>query len=255
MERWTGKVAIVTGATSGIGAAIAESLVKYGLKVVGLGRRESKLQDLKSKLSQIKESNFYPIKVDLKNEDEILNAFKWTLENLGALHVLINNAGIMHTEIIRDQATEQWREMFDTNVLALEICSREAIRAMQSKNIEGGHIINISSIAAHATPFPKWTTYFATKKAVNCISDGLRKELGSLNSDIRVTIISPGLTQTELFAANRAVPDDTMKFGLLPSDIAEAIIFALQVPTRVLVREIIIEPVKCTNAEIAKANL
>ncbi|XP_075238673.1 farnesol dehydrogenase-like [Lycorma delicatula] len=199
MENWKGKVAVVTGASSGIGAAIAESLVNIGMNVVGLARRSDRLEELKNKLKGQK-GKFHPVKTDLAKEADILSAFQWVEKNLGGIHILINNAGILLGFIpIEASSTDDWRQIYDINVIALQICSREGIRSMRKHNIDDGYIINISSIIAHvSTPITGIATYYASKKAVNTIGEGLRAELGQTNSKIRVTTISPGYVKTEI---------------------------------------------------------
>ncbi|XP_075238665.1 farnesol dehydrogenase-like isoform X2 [Lycorma delicatula] len=243
MENWKGKVAVVTGASSGIGAAIAESLVNIGMNVVGLARRLDRLEELKNKLKGQK-GKFHPVKTDLAKEEDILSAFEWVEKNLGGIHILVNNAGIP-TKIspIEATSTNIWREVYEINVIALQICSREGLRSMRKHNIDDGYIINISSIAAHvSTPMPGITTYFASKKAVNTIGEGLRAELGQTNSKIRVTTISPGFVRTEIMdKIGMKIPPEVA--GLESSDVAKTVELLLQLPPHVLITEFVVRHV------------
>lgn len=120
MDRWRGKVAVVTGASAGIGAAISQKLVHEGLQVVGLDRRHETVKELSKKL--IKEGargKLYVYKADVTQEEELLRAFKWIKENLGTIHILINNAGVIQITNLIEGNTEKWRKVFDTNVLGL----------------------------------------------------------------------------------------------------------------------------------------
>ncbi|KAF0733299.1 farnesol dehydrogenase-like isoform X3 [Aphis craccivora] len=142
MEKWNGKVAVVTGASSGIGEETCRQLVEKGMIVVGFARREDKLQvlekDLKGKLGK-----FYYLKVDLCSEENILEAFDWVKKTLKSVDVLINNAGVWkYSDLLGN--TNDWKQMFDTNVIGANICSREAIKIMEEIQIKEGHIININ---------------------------------------------------------------------------------------------------------------
>ncbi|KAJ8932619.1 hypothetical protein NQ314_014549 [Rhamnusium bicolor] len=144
MDRWIGKVAIVTGASSGIGATIAEKLVEIGLQVVGLARRKERMEQLAEKLAG-KKGKLYPIKTDLSKEEDILNAFKWVKENLGPIHILINNAALNKSTSLTDGDIEIWKNVFAVNVIGLCIATREAVRDMRANNVDG-HIIHINSV-------------------------------------------------------------------------------------------------------------
>ncbi|XP_075238671.1 farnesol dehydrogenase-like [Lycorma delicatula] len=255
MENWKGKIAVVTGASSGIGAAITETLVNIGMDVVGLARRMDKLEELKSKLKE-KKGKFHPVKTDLAEEKDIISAFEWVDKNLGGIHILVNNAGIASKiSPIEATATDVWRKMYNINVIALQICSREGIKSMRKHNIDDGYIINISSRAAHmTTPIPGGlVSYFASKKAVNTIGEGLRAELGQTNSRIRVTTVSPALVRTELQeVAGITVPPQIA--GLESSDIAKTVELLLQLPAHVLITEFVVRHVVDDIESFKKAN-
>lgn len=249
MERWNGKVAVVTGASSGIGEGIAILLVKHGMKVVGLARREERLNQVKNKLQDCI-GKFYPVKCDLTVEDDILNAFKWVTDNLGGVNVLVNNAGTGRFETLVGLKSSDMKTIYGLNLIALQICCQEALKSMKAHNINDGHIINISSLIAHGNPpmVPRAITYYASKKAVNAISDGLRAELAAENSGIRVSVISPGLVDTEILdVVGMKLPPHVLATAIKPSEVAETVAFILQFPQHANISEIVI-----TNTKLAE---
>lgn len=152
MDRWAGKTAVVTGASSGIGAAIVIDLVKAGVNVVGLARRKERIDALRDNLPASATGILYAIKCDLTQEPDIKNAFNWIEQQLGGTDILINNAGIIKTMNLFDaENTDNLRETIDTNVLGVVLCSREAFHSMQKRNVNG-HIIHINSCAGHKIP-------------------------------------------------------------------------------------------------------
>ncbi|KAJ8964928.1 hypothetical protein NQ317_015394 [Molorchus minor] len=237
MDRWVGKVAVVTGASSGIGAAIAEQLVEEGLEVVALARRKERLDQLAKKLEG-KKGKLYPIKTDVSKEEDILNAFKWIKENLGPVHVLVNNAGIVGNTNLSDGDSNVWRNIINVNVLGLSIATREAVRDMKANNVDG-HIIHINSVVGHQLiNAPNLNVYPATKYAVTALAETLRLELNSTKSKIKITSLSPGLVDTEL------IPDDYKQLDIFqkafndkavldPQDIADGVVYALSTPPHV----------------------
>lgn len=139
-----------------------------------------KLSDKKGKL--------HPVKTDITKEEDILNAFKWVKENLGPIHILVNNAGVTVASTLSDGDTEIWRNIFNVNVLGLSIATREAIRDMKANNVDG-HIIHINSVAGHqVTGFPKLNVYPASKHAVTALAETLRLELLNAKSKIKITV-------------------------------------------------------------------
>lgn len=193
MDRWNGKTAVVTGASSGIGAAIVVDLIKAGVNVVGLARRKDRVEALKEKLPASATGQLYAIKCDLKQESDIKSAFNWIDSNLGGTDILINNAGIIKTMNLLDAGnTDNLRETIDTNILAVAICSREAFHSMKRRDVNG-HIIHINSCAGHKIPYfvglyPSFNIYPSTKYAVTAMTEVLRQELQSFATNIKVTV-------------------------------------------------------------------
>nr|CAI5855754.1 unnamed protein product [Callosobruchus analis] len=202
MDRWAGKVAIVTGASSGIGEATAERLVERGMTVVGVARRKDRLDALAQRTNG-KKGKFYPIQGDVSKEEDILNVFKWTRDNLGPVHVLINNAGVVCESGIPDGKTEDWLKTFNVNVIGLCMATREALRDMTNHKIDG-HIFNINSITGHyILGVPKVEIYTATKHCVTTLTESMRKQMAMQKLKIRFTSISPGVVDTEIIATSR----------------------------------------------------
>ncbi|EFA05063.2 Dehydrogenase/reductase SDR family protein 7-like [Tribolium castaneum] len=189
MNRWCGKVAFVTGASAGIGAAIAAKLVEDGLQVVGVARRLDKLQELASKLQNFP-GKFHPLQADVTAEEDIIKAFEWVRGHLGTVHVLVNNAGIAKPASLIDGPSEIFRKILDTNVLALTITTKEALKLMR-ENGDEGHVIHVNSVAGHrVTDVPLMNVYFASKHAVTALAETLRLDLRREGSKIRVTEFS-----------------------------------------------------------------
>ncbi|KAJ8913708.1 hypothetical protein NQ315_007425 [Exocentrus adspersus] len=246
MERWKGKVAVVTGASAGIGAAIAEKLVEEGLKVVGMARRKERIEALAATLDG-KPGKLYAYKVDMTQQDEILQAFRWVQENVGPVHILVNNAGLSRKTTIINGNIEDWKRILDTNVLGLAVASREALRIMQETGIDDGHIVNINSVAGHqVAPLPFQNVYPASKYAVTAFTETLRKELVAIKSNIKVSSVSPGKVDTEIFAVNGFLEsEEVLKLlslapGLKSEDVANAVVYVLGTPRHVQIAELAI---------------
>jgi len=252
MDRWKGKVAVVTGASAGIGAAIVEKLVEAGVTVVGFARRKEKVEELAKKL-QGKSGKVHAVAVDVTKEEDILKAFKWVKDNLGPIHILVNNAGIARTTGLIEGETKLWKEVIDTNVMGLCIATREAVKNMRANKVDG-HIIHINSIAGHKVlNFPNTNVYPASKHAVTALTETLRQELNSVGSKIKITSISPGLVATDIFDATakgsgKEIGKEAQEFlkvaAILKSeDIADAAIYILSTPPHVQIHELMIKPV------------
>ncbi|XP_065156290.1 farnesol dehydrogenase-like [Atheta coriaria] len=245
MERWVGKVAVVTGASAGIGESIAEKLVKAGVLVVGLARRVEKIEANAKKLSNCK-GKLYAVKCDMTKEEDIVNAFQWTTKNVGLVHVLVNNAGGNPGTNLIDGDTSRWRQCFETNVIGLLSASREAIKIMRANNIEG-QIVNISSVLAHVNMyFPTVNVYAATKHALNNLNDVIRQELNMNKLNIKVCSVSPGAVDTEFInddncpAAMRAMFDRTT--FLKAEEVADTVMYVIGTPPSVHISEMIVRP-------------
>ncbi|XP_015600623.1 farnesol dehydrogenase-like [Cephus cinctus] len=239
MDRWRGKVAIVTGASVGIGAALVEALVNEGLKVVGLARRVGKMEELASSLKD-KKGTLDAVQCDVSKEEDILKAFKIVEEKFGGLDILVNNAGVLFPSSIIEGPTEHFRQILDVNVFGVSICTREAVRLMR-KSPSQGHIININSVAGHNAELIMIpiSIYAASKFAVTGLTDSVRNEIAAANLNIKITSVSPGAVETDMI--NKLdVPSSMVK--LASADIVDGILYVLSTPPRVQVKELTIAP-------------
>ncbi|XP_047107577.1 dehydrogenase/reductase SDR family member 11-like [Schistocerca piceifrons] len=246
IEKYKGRVALVTGASAGIGAAIVQALLKHGLTVVGLARRAEKVKELALKDAPGK---LHAIAGDVSDEASILAAFKWVKDNLGGVDILVNNAGVFPNSSLTEGKTADWKRILDVNVLGLSICTREAVQDMLSRGVDDGFIIHINSVAGHTPPIlGTMALYYASKHAVKVLLEGLRKDLAAKGSKIRVGEVSPGLVQTEgVSNAMATIPKDlSAKLKDMPAleseDIAEAVVYMLSQHPRVQVHDVIVMP-------------
>ncbi|XP_037534195.1 dehydrogenase/reductase SDR family member 11 [Nematolebias whitei] len=252
MDRWRGRVALVTGASAGIGAAISKELVRVGMKVVGCARNVEKIQKLAAECRAAGYSGeLVPVKCDLTSVEDIESMFSTIKAQHGGVDVCVNNAGLAHPEPLLSGKTNGWKNMLDVNVLALSICTREAYQSMKERNIDDGHIINLNSICGHTViPSSEIHFYTASKYAVTALTEGLRQELGEANTHIRATCISPGVVETEF--APRLFNGNPEKVSALYSsykpleakDVADAVVYVLSAPPHVQIGDIQMRPVE-----------
>ena len=226
----TGKSAIVTGGTRGIGYAIAKALVSAGANVAITGRLESDVENATSELGKIGPGTISGYACDVRNYD----AVKSLLGAFGGVDILINNAGIGIFSSVESMSPEDFRAVLETNVFGVFYCCHEAIPVMKQRG--GGYIINISSLAG-ANPHPQMAAYNASKFGLNGFSEALMQEVR--HDGIKVTYIMPGSVNTE-FGGDE--PSDQKSWQLQPDDIAEVVIDLLAYPGRALPSRIEIRP-------------
>jgi len=242
MERWQGRIAMVTGASSGIGAATARALAEAGLRVIACGRRMERLESLASEDTK---GEIIPQAIDLRDMDAIPALFDEVRERWGGVDVLVNNAGLGHDAPLLTGSTAHWKEMLDVNVMALCVCTREAVADMRRRG-DDGHVIHISSMAGHRVPAGSGM-YSASKFAVRALTEGLRQELRHAGSRVRVTAVSPGFVETE-FAAHFHQSEEkaAATYGrfpcLQPEDAASAVLYALSRPAHMAVHDVLMRP-------------
>lgn len=237
------KVAIITGASSGIGYATALTLSKAGIRVAVGARRTERLQELEKQI--IKNNGEILVqKTDVTRKSDCDSLVNRIVEKWGKVDILINNAGLMPLSYFKNGKVEEWEQMIDVNIKGVLYCTSAVVPYMLEK--KSGHIINISSVAGRIV-FAGGSVYCATKHAIAALSEGLRKEL-SPTYNIRVTCIEPGAVETELL---ESITDESMTGfiqatknmeTLRSDDIANAILYAIQAPVHVNVNEILIRP-------------
>ncbi|WP_313433975.1 SDR family oxidoreductase [Novosphingobium sp.] len=244
-----GKVALVTGASSGIGEAAALCLAEAGATVALCARRVDRLSGLVAQIEAVG-GKALAIPGDMTLEEDARGAVEKTVAAFGRIDILINSAGIMEAGGIENCDTAIYRRVIDINLMGTVYTSAAAVPHMLAQG--GGDIITISSLAGRKGG-PMTSAYSASKHAVNMMTDGMRQELGGKN--IRVTTLMPGATETEVADSisdpqwRTAIKAHVSKEGAVkPRDIGEAIVFILAMPRRTNISEISIRPTIDTSA-------
>lgn len=243
-ERLDGKVAVVTGASAGIGEAVAVALAEAGASVVITARREERLEALASRIRDGGGTALVHA-ADVASMDDVRRLTEATLEAFGRIDILVNNAGLMPLSPMKEVRVEDWTRMVDVNVKGVLHCIAAVLPTMLEQ--ASGHVVNVGSLAGRR-PFPGGAVYSATKFAVRSLSWGMHLELGAEHG-IRVTDIQPGFVSTELMDG---VPDPGLKERweeawkgrrtLQPEDVARALMFAVTSPEHVSVSEVLVRP-------------
>ncbi len=244
----TGSTALVTGASSGIGAATARVLAAEGASVALVARRMDRLEEL---AGQIRESGgtALPIEADVTDHAAAESAVQRTVDEYGGMDILINNAGVMLLGPILDAPIEEWERMVNINLLGLLYCAKAAIphllSAAEGEPRRAADLVNVSSVAGRVARLGSGV-YNATKHAVGAFSESLRQEVTTRH--LRVSLIEPGAVDTELAGHNRPEVRETLdkRFAdmerLQADDIADAVRYIVTRPRHVAINEILIRP-------------
>ncbi|GFR45255.1 hypothetical protein Agub_g6361 [Astrephomene gubernaculifera] len=253
-EKWHGKVALVTGASSGIGWATCEALALAGMRVVAVARRKDRLEELQRHMHAlgIPLVNFLPVVCDITKEAEVATLPKIVAKRWPecGVDVLVNNAGMSRNDAsLFDGNIGSWVEMLSTNVLGTCMMTRAVVQDMRRRN-SYGHIINMIGLSGHRIPDgPQGGGFYcATKAAVKTITEGLRQEARGERLPLRVSGISPGIVETEFFAVRafgdpEAARKATSQFKCLqPVDVADAVMWCLSCPEHMEVNDIVVRP-------------
>jgi NADP-dependent 3-hydroxy acid dehydrogenase YdfG len=238
------KVALVTGASSGIGYATAVALSKAGAYVAVGARRLERLKDLEKEISESRGAEILVHALDVTNRANCNSFVDAAVKKWGTVDILVNNAGLMPLSFFKNNKYHEWERMIDVNLKGVIYCTSAVIPHMLKK--DSGHIINMSSVAGRVV-FAGGTVYCATKHAITAFSEGLRIEF-SPRSKIRVTCIEPGAVSTELLetitdeSMTRFIEGSKKMESLQARDIADSILYAVQAPLHVNVNEILIRP-------------
>jgi NADP-dependent 3-hydroxy acid dehydrogenase YdfG len=246
------KIALITGASSGIGKATAFLLARNDFDLIITGRRKDLLKQVRSKIESETTSKVMDLCFDIRIHSEVLKAMNEIPANWKKVDVLVNNAGLAAgLDRIQEGNLNDWEQMIDTNIKGLLYISREISRWMISNG--SGHIINIGSIAGKEV-YEKGNVYCATKFAVEALTRGMRIDL--VQHNIKVTCIAPGMVETE-FSLVRFKGDskraEKVYEGVTPlyaEDIAEAVLFAVTRPPHVNIDEILIMPTAQASATV-----
>lgn len=239
-----GKVALITGASSGIGAATARKLSANGIRVGLAARRIDRLKSLESEIKAAG-GDALAIEMDVVDEASVNAGVERVVRTFGSVDILFNNAGLMPVSDVDSLKTVEWHRMVDVNIKGVLNTTAAVLPHMKKQG--AGHILNTSSIAGRKV-FKGFTVYCATKFAVAAFSDGLRMELGQKHK-IRVTCIQPGAVESELFEhisdRDYATTMESLKHELTflkADDIASTVLFAIQQPAHINVAELFVLP-------------
>ena len=249
------KIALITGATSGIGKACALTLANMGFDIIATGRRAERLDELQSELAS--DVRFLPLVFDVREREKVGEILGNLPTDWSAIDVLINNAGNAHgMDPIQTGSLDDWDAMMDINVKGLLYVSKAIIPGMTERN--SGMIINIGSIAGKEV-YPNGNVYCGSKFAVDAITKGMRIDLNPFG--IKVIGIHPGLVETE-FSLVRFKGDETRAESvykgfepLYAEDIAEIVEFVVNRPAHVVLADIVVLPTAQASATVVKKNL
>ncbi|MEC0180793.1 SDR family oxidoreductase [Paenibacillus peoriae] len=244
MSNIQGKVVIILGASSGIGEATTKKLAQEGAKLVIAARREDRLKAL---VKTLPDAEIAYVVADVTKKEEVQAVVDLAVKKYGRVDVLYNNAGIMPTASLSEARFDEWRQVLDLNIMGV-LNGIAAVLPIMKKQ-QSGQIIATDSILGHVVT-PGYAVYCGTKFAVRAIMEGIRQE--ERENNVRSTIISPGMVDTELYTTvNDPATRDWLKenakipgVGLKPSDVADAIAYAISTPDTVAVSEIMIRPTK-----------
>ena len=241
-------VALVTGASSGIGEATAEILAQHGAAVALVARRIDRLEDLAAKLKS-EGASVLPIQADVANRDEAYEAVDRVAAEFGRLDTVINNAGVMLLGPIENAPVEEWERMVNVNLLGLLYCSKAALphllKAADGEPRGVADLVNVSSVAGRV-PRLGSGVYNATKHAVGAFSESLRQEVTGRH--VRISLVEPGAVTTELVSHNRPEIRDQMsqRFAgtqrMDAADIADVIGYIVSRPRHVAINEVLVRP-------------
>jgi NAD(P)-dependent dehydrogenase (short-subunit alcohol dehydrogenase family) len=228
----SGKTAIVTGATKGIGRAIAESLLKEGMRVAICSRTQSAIDQRVAEWNSSYNGRIIGTAADISDDSQVSNFFRFVDERFGAPDVLVNNSGLGIFGSVGDLSIAQWHTVLRTNLDGVFFCSREAISRMKPHG--GGFIVNISSLAGK-NPFPGGAAYNASKFGLNGFSEAMM--LDHRNDNIRVSYVMPGSVDTEFNHNSTGA-----SWKIAPEDIAQIVLSLLKLPDRTLVSRVEVRP-------------
>ena len=238
------RVVLITGASSGIGAACAKVFAAAGAKLIVAARRKDQLKQLADELSQTG-TQVHPLVLDVRDRSSVQSTLASLPDSFAEVDVLINNAGLSRDlDKLYEADIQGWEEMIDTNMKGLLYVTRSIVPGMVKR--DRGHVVNIGSTAGHQT-YPGGNVYCGTKAAVKSISEGLKQDL--LGTSIRVSSVDPGLVETNFsnvrFRGDTERAQDVYKglTPLTPGDVADVVFFCVTRPAHVNISDVILMPV------------
>lgn len=245
------KIALITGATAGIGKATAIVLAANGYDVIITGRRAERLKTLEREIKEKHNVQVMALAFDIRDNEQVVSAIQSLPKEWKQIDVLINNAGLAAgLDTIQDGNLADWEQMIDTNVKGLLYISKQIMPLMMER--KQGHIVNIGSVAGKET-YPKGNVYCATKHAVEAITKGMRMDLNPYG--IKVSSVCPGMVETE-FSIVRLKDDNANEqvykgfSPLLAEDIADTILFMVTRPAHVNIADVLIFPAAQASSTI-----
>lgn len=249
MERWRGRVALVTGSAFGIGKAITLALLEKQIIVVGLDiRNEGCLETAANTENKI--NGYYPLRCDVGREEDLNAAFLFIERNLGGVDIMVNNAGITNYTRVIESDRKAFEKLLNINVLAVAVCTSRAVRSMQERDVEG-HVFNINSVLGHEIPHGYlsdvdgcngWNLYPTSKHGTVALTHTVRRELSAIKSRIRITSISPGMVKTRIVKDWPHVENAIKEIPMLsPDDVADALLYALGTRSEVQITQLTIQ--------------
>ncbi|HBU77769.1 MAG TPA: NAD(P)-dependent oxidoreductase [Muricauda sp.] len=249
------KIALITGATSGIGKATAKLFAKQGFNLILCGRRQERLEQLRNELGR--DTTIFTLNFDVRNREDVFSAIESLPKEFSEIDILINNAGNAHgLDPIDKGSPDDWDAMLDINVKGLLYMSKAIIPKMTER--KSGHIINIGSTAGKEV-YPNGNVYCASKHAVDAINQGMRIDLNAYG--IRVGAVNPGLVETE-FSDVRFKGDSERAANvykgfqpLRPEDIADIVLFVVTRPYHVNIADLVVMPTAQASSTIVNKEL
>ncbi len=249
-------IALVTGATSGIGKSTAEIFAKNGYTIIITGRREDRLKDIQKNIESTYKVKVHTLCFDIRKLSEVEKAINELPSELKKIDVLVNNAGLAAgLSAIQDGNVDHWERMIDTNIKGLLYVTKSVSKLMIEN--KKGHIINVGSIAGKEA-YANGNVYCGTKHAVDALNKGMRIDL--LPHNIKVSAVNPGMVETEFSIVRFDGDEDRAKKvyeglqPLTPDDVAETIYWMASRPAHVNINDIIIMPAAQANSTTVKRN-
>lgn len=251
-ENLKGKIVLITGASSGIGAATARAFAEHGARLLLCARRLEKLQEMEAELRDKGAADVFSFELDVRDRDEVEGTIQTLPDGWREIDILVNNAGLARgAGKFWEEDIQNWEEMVDTNTKGLLYVTRTVVPGMVERN--RGHVINLGSTAGHGA-YPGGSVYCATKAAERSITDGLRIDL--IGKKVRVTSIDPGMVETDF--SNTRFRGDTERAakvyeGLVPlaaEDVAETILWTATRPAHVQIQTVLLTCVDQANSYV-----